>query len=740
VPSSQVLLWPILLAPLAGAVFNACAGRPLQRRLGRGVVQAVALAAVLAAAAFAVAAVVRLLALPASERHLVDRLWTLLAVGPLHVDLALALDPLSAVMILVITLVGALIHVYAIGYMQADENAWRFFAYLNLFVFAMLLLVLADSLLLCFFGWEGVGLCSYLLIGYWYHHLPNAHAARKAFLVNRVGDAGLLIGVCLLFWSLAGAFAPERRAGAQPAGVVAAGLAPTLTFRELRERLGPEAGATVSEARAVLERSQLGGMPVLIWIGLALFLGMAGKSAQIPLYTWLPDAMAGPTPVSALIHAATMVTAGVYLGARLWFLFALSPAVMAVLAVVGVLTALLGAVLAMVQQDLKKVLAYSTISQLGFMFLALGVGAQGAAVFHLVTHACFKACLFLAAGSVIHAMHGVLDDAVPSESGHDPRLASDPTDAQDMRNMGGLARGLPRTRLAYALGALALAGFPIAAGFYSKDEILWRAFDQRLLPVQGWWLWVLALLTAGLTAYYVFRSYYLVFHARQPLGEGGRGRAPHESPGSMLVPLLVLGAASVVAGAALGWPEAWGGHPLLQAFLSPAIASASGPGVVSPGGALPLLLQALGVLASLAGWAVARLLYRDLGRSGARLVAWRQQVGHLHRLLWHRLWIDELYQELFVHPAQDFSRAAAWVDRHLVDGAVLAVARAARALSALGGLVDRHVIDGMVNGLSAVTLAGGRRLQRVQTGRINHYVLGIAVGAGLLVAVTWVLR
>jgi NADH-quinone oxidoreductase subunit L len=600
-------------------------------------------------------------------------------------------------------------------------------------------------------GWVGVGLCSYLLIGYWYHHLPNAHAARKAFLVNRVGDAGFLIGLFLLFWSLAGAFSPEHRARAdgQAPGLVAVESAPTLTFRELRERLGPDgqgAAADLPSARALLERSHLGGVPVVIWIGLALFLGMAGKSAQIPLYTWLPDAMAGPTPVSALIHAATMVTAGVYLGARLWFLFALSPAVLAVLAVGGALTALLGAVLAMVQQDLKKVLAYSTISQLGFMFLALGVGAHGAAVFHLVTHACFKACLFLAAGSVIHAMHEVMDDAVPSESGHDPRLASDPTDAQDMRNMGGLGRGMPRTRLAYALGALALAGFPVAAGFYSKDEILWRAFDQRLLPVPGWSLWALALLTAGLTSYYVFRSYYLVFRARPPLGEGGRGRMPHESPAIMLVPLLVLGAASVVAGAALGWPEAWGGHPVLEAFLSPAITSVSAPGAgaaanaVRPGATLPLLLQVLGVLASLGGWAVARLLYRDLGRSGAMLVAWRHQVSYLHRVLWHRLWIDELYRELFVHPVQDFSRAAAWLDRHLVDGAVMAVARAARALSALGGLFDRHVVDGLVNGVSAVTLAGGRRLQRVQTGRINHYVLGIAVGAGMLVALTWVLR
>ena len=701
---SPALLWPILLAPLAGAVVNACAGRPLQRRLGRGVVQAIAVAAMLVAGAGAVMAVARLLALPAEQRLMVDRLWTLVAVGPLQVDLALVLDPLSAVMILVITLVGTLIHVYAIGYMAADQSAWRFFAYLNLFVFSMLLLVLADSLLLCFFGWEGVGLCSYLLIGYWYHHLPNAQAARKAFLVNRVGDAGFLVGMLLLSW-----------------------FGSSLTFRELG------GGALVGV--------ELGGVPVLVWIGLALFLGMAGKSAQIPLYVWLPDAMAGPTPVSALIHAATMVTAGVYLGARLWSLFALSPAAMAVLAVAGVLTALLGAVLAMVQQDLKKVLAYSTISQLGFMFLALGVGAPGAAVFHLVTHACFKACLFLAAGSVIHAMHGVIHDAVPSESGHDPRLASDPTDAQDMRNMGGLGRGMPRTRLAYAMGALALAGFPFAAGFYSKDEILWRAFDQRILPVPGWSLWGLALVTAGLTSYYVFRSYYLVFHARPPLGEGGRGRAPHESPGSMLVPLLVLGAASVIAGAVLGWPEAWGGHPLLETVLTPSIAIIDGPTRAgSPGAWLPLLLKVLGVLASLGGWAVARALYRDLGRSGARLVAWRNQVGDFHRWLWHRLWIDELYRELFVHPVQDFSRAAAWVDRRLVDGAVLGLARAARAVSALGGLVDRVVIDGLVNGVAAVTLAGGRRLQRVQTGRINHYVLGIAVGAGLLVAFTWVLR
>ena len=579
-PLSQPLLWPIVLAPLAGAVLNVCFGRPLQRRLGRGVVQAVAVAAVLVAAALrgggggpaAGAAGGR-------SARCVDRLWTLLAVGPLQVDLALALDPLSAVMILVITLVGALIHVYAIGYMQADQDAWRFFAYLNLFVFAMLLLVLADSLLLCFFGWEGVGLCSYLLIGYWYHHLPNAQAARKAFLVNRVGDCrvsgrpvlAVLVAGRGVHTGAAGAGAGARRPGwsrgqSTPRADVC---------RELRERLGCRDGRGCGGRAARRRAGCSDAVGARRGAG-----GDLDRAGAVPGH----GGQVGPDPavhLAARRHGRTNPGLGADPrrhhgdGRRVPG----GPAVVPVGPVArgdggagggGLLTALLGAVLAMVQQDLKKVLAYSTISQLGFMFLALGVGAHGAAVFHLVTHACFKACLFLAAGSVIHAMHGVVDDAVPSESGHDPRLASDPTDAQDMRNMGGLARGMPRTRLAYALGALALAGFPVAAGFYSKDEILWRAFDQRLLPVAGWGLWALALLTAGLTSYYVFRSYYLVFHARPPLGRGRAGTGAPRIAGHHAG--AAAGAGGGVGGGGggaglargLGRPSAAGGVPVAR--------------------------------------------------------------------------------------------------------------------------------------------------------------------------------
>jgi NADH-quinone oxidoreductase subunit L len=451
-----------------------------------------------------------------------------------------------------------------------------------------------------------------------------------------------------------------------------------------------------------------------------LFLGMSGKSAQIPLYLWLPDAMAGPTPVSALIHAATMVTAGVYLAARLAFLFVLSPPVLVVLAVGGVATALVGAVLALFQHDLKKVLAYSTISQLGFMFLGLGAGAPSAAVFHVVTHACFKACLFLAAGSVIHAMAGVLGHQPLTRSEARRRLAPDPADPQDLRNMGGLAAALPRTRLAYLAGALALAGLPVASGFFSKDEILLRALHAPHLP--GRVLYALALFTAGLTALYASRSYHLAFC-------GDRRLRAHEAPSFMTVPLLVLAAAAVLIGPLLGWPAAWGGHPALEHFLSP---SAPEPAFALPG-------QLAGIAVAAAGWLIGRALYRD-GRHRERLVALRGRFDGLHRLLWNRLHADDLARALVVHPAQDFSRAAVALDRRLIEGIIAALVFTFRQLAALGAWLDRWIIDGVIDGLADGLAWTGRRLQRVQTGRLNHYTLGITLGAALLVALAWIIR
>ena len=744
----------VLLLPLLGALLGGIFGPWIERRFGRRVVPVLACAIMVVTTSLALGVVARLLELPAGA-VLSQRLWTLVRVGGLEVDLALALDALSATFVVVVTVVSTLIHVYATGYMREDSSPWRFFAYLNLFVFSMLLLVLADSILLCFFGWEGVGLCSYLLIGYWYGEAANLRAAKKAFVVNRVGDVGFLLGFFLLFAGLGGAFHAGPRvltsteARSPSAIAVTAPAQPTPTnFRTLAALLSPtaESAATASppSPARLLAESRVWGLPLLLLVGLAFFLGMSGKSAQIPLYVWLPDAMAGPTPVSALIHAATMVTAGVYLGARLFPLFALSAGVLTVFAVLGLGTALLGAVLAATAQDIKKVLAFSTISQLGFMFLALGVGAPEAAVFHVVTHACFKACLFLAAGSVIHAMHGVVAHA--SQAGlAESRLHPDPTDPQDMRNMGGLGAFLPRTRWAFALGAVALAGLPLGAGFFSKDEILWRTFGQSVLPIPGVWLWAVASLTAALTAFYAFRAYYLVFAGTaKPRAAVGEPRV-HEAPWSMLAPLLLLAAASILSGPLLGWPEAWGGHPIVPAFLHAAAAALSPAtveaGAVHPaGGSTVFFVQGVGIVLALLGFWGARALYRDLRDTHPRLLRWRNRLGRLHAFVWSGYQVDAVYHRLFVVPVGWLARVATAFDRRAVDGLVEAVARAVRRLGAALAWMDGAVVDGIVRGVSHLCLAGGRKLQLVQTGRINHYVLAITLGTGLVVFVAWISR
>jgi NADH-quinone oxidoreductase subunit L len=524
----------------------------------------------------------------------------------------------------------------------------------------MLLLVLADSLLLLFFGWEGVGLCSYLLIGFWYRDPAKAAAGTKAFVTNRIGDVGFLVGLALLFASTG-----------------------TLDLHQLA--LQPADPTTLGLA------------------GVALFLGMAGKSAQGPLYVWLPDAMAGPTPVSALIHAATMVTAGVYLFARLSWLFAAVPAVGAAIAAVGLATALVAALFAAFEDDIKRVLAYSTVSQLGFMFIAAGSGAPAAAVFHLVTHACFKACLFLAAGSVLHALD------------HE----------QDLRKMGGLAPLLPRTRTAYAIGCVAIAGFPIASGFYSKDEILLAALARS--P----WLGAGALACSALTAFYMFRSYYLAFQGR-PAPEPVAARA-HEAPRAMTAVLALLGAASVAAGPVLGWPSVWGGHPFLARFLATALA----PAPETHGRALALGLQIAGLLAAVGGWALARWLYRDLEASAPAREAMATRLARPHALLRSKLRLEPALVALARDPALDLAAACAWTDRNLVDRLVDLSGRAGRALAAAGGFVDHALVDGVVDAVSALALASGRRLARLQTGRIGNYVLGITLGVVLLVVVAW---
>ncbi|MDH3445544.1 MAG: NADH-quinone oxidoreductase subunit L, partial [Deltaproteobacteria bacterium] len=421
---TDYLRWIVFL-PLLGAIINGLLGVKIQKAWGKGAIAIIACAPVIVAFGLSLAAFFALASLNPDQRFLIDNLFPWIHLGSLKVDMAFLVDPLSAVMILVVTGVGGLIHIYATGYMHDDKAFWRFFAYLNLFTAAMLILVLGDNLLVLFVGWEGVGLCSYALIGFWYTDHANARAGNKAFIVNRVGDFGFVLGMFLLFWSL----------DAQGHG--------TLTFREM------------IKWASTIQGLEIWGMSVVTVATLFLFVGAMGKSAQIPLFVWLPDAMAGPTPVSALIHAATMVTAGVYMTARMNVFFSMAPDTLNLIAVIGVATALLAATIALTQNDIKKVLAYSTVSQLGYMFIGIGVGAYAAAIFHLMTHAFFKACLFLGAGSVIHAMH------------HE----------QDMRKMGGLKEYMPLTFVTFFVSVIAIAGFPPFAGFFSKDEILWLAFS-----------------------------------------------------------------------------------------------------------------------------------------------------------------------------------------------------------------------------------------------------------------------
>ena len=455
----DMLRW-IPLLPLAGSAINLFFGR----RLGKTLAGLLASAAVLAS--FAIALYVFWL-LP-STGVFRDTLYTWIDSGGFRVQLSFQVDALTAVMLLIVTGIGFLIHVYSLGYMEHDEDMVRFFVYLNLFVFFMLLLVMADNLLLLFVGWEGVGLCSYLLIGFWYQDSNNAIAGNKAFIVNRIGDFGFVLGIFLLVSELA-------RQGVW-----------TLDFIELQKHV------------ALLSPVAIGAITIL------LFVGAAGKSAQLPLFVWLPDAMAGPTPVSALIHAATMVTAGVYMTARLHFLFELAPNTLSVIAWIGAATAFFAGSIALTQNDIKKVLAYSTVSQLGYMFIAVGVGAFSAAIFHLFTHAFFKACLFLGAGSVIHGLGG----------------------EQDMRQMGGLKSYLPTTYWTYLIASLAIAGLPFTAGFFSKDLILWQAYNS---PHGGTALWAVGGLTAGMTAFYMFRQFLLVFHGECRASEAVKAHI-HESP------------------------------------------------------------------------------------------------------------------------------------------------------------------------------------------------------------------
>ena len=557
-------------------------------------------------------------------------LYRWIGVGDFHVDIAALVDPLSSVMLLVVTIVSFLVHVYSIGYMSHDHGFYRFFAWLPLFVFAMLILVLADNYLLMFVGWEGVGLCSYLLIGFWFERPEPAFAAKKAFVMNRIGDWGFTIGMIVTFLVFG-----------------------SLSFTE------------------VFEHVDIAEQGVLSLICIAFFLGATGKSAQLPLYSWLPDAMEGPTPVSALIHAATMVTAGVYLVARSTPLFEAAGSVLQIVAVVGALTAIFAATIALVQTDIKRVMAYSTVSQLGYMFLALGVGAPIAAIFHLATHAFFKALLFLGSGSVIHAMGG----------------------EQDMRKMGGLRAKLPLTYWTMLIAGGALAALPPLAGFWSKDEIVGAAF------VNGYpLLWGVGVFTGGLTAFYVTRALWLTFHG-EPRDHHLYDHA-HESPRVMTVPLLVLAAGSVLAGF-VGFPPEDG---FIHHFLPPAI-YVHGHEAHHPELAVIAGLAATSVFAGLVGIAIGLSMY---ARRRPDPNAVRRAAGPIHRILANKYYVDELLDRRFVDLSRAFA-GAAWA-------------------------FDAHIIDGIVNRIGWAFGLTGAGLRRLQTGIVGNYALSIMAGVLAIIA------
>lgn len=664
-------IWLVPVLPLAGAVSNALIGR----LLGKRVVSLIGIGSVLAAFVIAALAFFELQNLPQAARAFDVPLYTWITAGRFSVNLSFLYDPLSAIMLLVVTGVGFLIHVYSMGYMDHDPGYARFFVYMNLFVFSMLLLVLGDNYLVLYAGWELVGLCSYLLIGFWFTRSSARSAAVKAFVTTRIGDLFFSLGV-ILIWSTFG----------------------TLAY---------------SEVFHLAETHLPGGAPVITVITLLLFAGAVGKSAQIPLYVWLPDAMEGPTPVSALIHAATMVTAGVYMVARSHALYELAPLSLSVVGTIGAVTALFAATIALVQTDLKRILAYSTISQLGYMFLGAGVAAFGASIFHLMTHAFFKALLFLAAGSVMHAMNDVID----------------------VRRLGGLARPLRITWITFVLGALALAGFPFTSGFFSKDEILAAAFASGNYVLYG-----LGIVTAGLTAFYIFRAVFLTFHGEPrwledrgvkrlpdgrlfvetPHGHGGEQNhaarageehghaahgAPRESALTMTAPLMTL-AILAVFGGFVGMPAVLG--PNWFAEFMAAVFGAEHGGLE---GMAEWLILGASSLVALAGILVAYWFYVVDPSLPQTLAA---DYAGLYKLLVNKYYVDQIYDTLFVRPGR---QVATWLWQGL----------------------DAGVIDGSLNGLARWIGLGGRYLRRAQAGYARAYALAMLVGIVAVIA-AFVLR
>ncbi|MBI3219969.1 MAG: NADH-quinone oxidoreductase subunit L [Bacteroidetes bacterium] len=631
--STSTLISLVPLFPLLGFLLIALNAN----RLSKGVTAVVASGAVLISFVISVVLFFNLLSLAPDQRGLHVELFTWIATGKFSASISFLVDPLSSLMLLIITGVGFLIHVYSIGYMHDDEGHNRFFSYLNLFVFFMLLLVMGSNYLLMFVGWEGVGLCSYLLIGFWFKNNDYTAAANKAFIMNRIGDLGLIVAVILIFVQF----------------------------------------GSIEYSNVLSAAASAGGSEILTLITILLFVGAMGKSAQIPLYTWLPDAMAGPTPVSALIHAATMVTAGIYMVVRNNILYTLSPTSMGLILLIGIITALFAATIALVQTDIKKVLAYSTVSQLGLMFVALGLGAYTSGIFHMATHAFFKALLFLAAGSVIHGLQG----------------------EQDIRQMGGLRKYLPITYAVFFIGVLAISGIPPFAGFFSKDEILAKAFEHSIV------IWALVLLTSLLTAFYMFRLLFLTFF--------GKARATaevvshiHESPSSMTIPLMALALLSVVGGL-MGVPEVLGGNNALSNFLEPLVAT-SNTHFAEHASSHTTELGLMAIVVTLTIVMIVAAYVRYVSRKHVP-AANEKNVSALQRTILHKYYIDELYEAIVVKP-----------------------------LFAMGEFLqefmERLGIDGFVNGSGNGVVGASRYVRLLQTGNIGFYVFIMVIGIVLILS------
>jgi NADH-quinone oxidoreductase subunit L len=658
-------VWLIPLFPLLGFLINGLLGKVIRNERVIGGIGSLALFA-----SFVLSCVTlgNLILLPAGDRVHNVTLFTWISAGTFRADAAFLIDPLSCVMLMVVTGVGFLIHIYSIGYMKGEEGFYRFFAYMNLFSFAMLLLVMGNNLLLMFVGWEGVGLCSYLLIGYYFHKKSACDAGKKAFVMNRVGDFGFLLGIFTLYWYLG-----------QSHGIW------TIQFTELA---------------GLADILPTGGVVTIIT--LFFFLGATGKSAQIPLLTWLPDAMEGPTPVSALIHAATMVTAGVYMIARMNFLFVRAPETMLTVALVGGATALFAATIGTAQNDIKRVLAYSTVSQLGYMFLAMGVGAFSAGIFHLVTHAFFKACLFLGSGAVIHSMQHALHHA------------HSPADPQDMRNMGGLKARMPRTYWTFFIATVAIAGIPPFAGFFSKDEILWQAFANPLHGNLNYLLWGLGALAACLTAFYMFRLLFMTFHGDCRITSEAMEHL-QESPKVIVYPLIVLAFMSAIGGF-IGMPRVFGAANLFARFLDPVFSFSAEymKGSQAVEAHSPILewgLMGASVGMAAIGIAIASTMYIRNKSLPGRFVA---AFPLIYRAVFNKWYLDEIYDFLIVNPCKATAR-------FLWKG------------------FDVVVVDGLVDSTATLIMGASRLLKNTQTGYVYNYALSMAIGV-VVIFVLYIFR